>query len=211
MKNRNHDDDDDEIEDGATLRTPLALMDGRDGRRVFLTDTVRFDENDQPHFLRATDETDARAAARDARDEMIRRAENAWCDARRKKPPSDDDDDGDDDGERRGADAQGIADARQAAYDAYVRRLTNAWRTPTRDFAEPDTVTRPEDLARRHLRTDPDDDAQARRDAAYRNYTTRLTEAWKNPPGVARAERGRTDPRAASRIERQGEQWRGGR
>jgi hypothetical protein len=71
-------DDDEQVEDGRTVRTPMMLMDGRDGR-VFISDTVRY-ENGQPHFLRATDEAvrDARAAARDARDEMIRRAEDAW-------------------------------------------------------------------------------------------------------------------------------------
>jgi hypothetical protein len=43
------DDDDDEIEDGRTVRTPMMLMDGRNGR-VFLRDTVRF-EDGQPHFV----------------------------------------------------------------------------------------------------------------------------------------------------------------
>jgi hypothetical protein len=110
-------------------------------------------------------------------------------------------------------------------------RLQDAWRSPPnclgRDGALPDMGTRPEELMRRHTRTEPDDDAQARRDRAYRDYTTRISEAWKNPPGVSRAEnaivgagprlmvveptRGRTDPSAASRIERQAEQWRGGR
>ena len=52
---------------------------------------------------------------------------------------------------------------------------------------------------RRHLRTEPDDNAQGRRDAAWAAYRDRLGNAW------------RTDPRAATAIERQGEQWRGGR
>ena len=79
-------DDDEQVEDGRTVRTPMMLMDGRNGR-VFLSDTVRFDENHQPHFVRAADETDARAAARDAREEMIDRATSAWrnpLDAHRK-------------------------------------------------------------------------------------------------------------------------------
>jgi hypothetical protein len=215
---------DDEVEDGRSVRTPLYLM-----------DAVRFEDH-QPHFVRAVDAAvrDARAAARDARDEMIGRAENAWrtpLDARR-KPPDDDDDDDDDERERRSDDARSVADARAAAtaaYDAMCARLRDAWRTPARDFAEPDLGTRPEDLLlmRRHLRTEPDDDAQARRDRAYRDYTTALSEAWKNPPGVTRAEnaivgagprsmvveptRGRTDPSSSTRIERQGEAWRGGR
>jgi hypothetical protein len=88
--------------------------------------------------------------------------------------------------------------------------------------------TRPEDLMRmrRHLRTDPDDDAQARRDRAYQDYTTRLSEAWKNPPGVMRPQPAKValgptgfveavtsaDPAArAAAIERQGEAWRYGK
>jgi hypothetical protein len=83
-----------------------------------------------------------------------------------------------------------------------VRRLENAWRSPpARDAAEPDIGSPPGELIRQHMRTDPDDDAQARRDRAYQDYTTRLSEAWKGAaPGAA-----------ASQIERQGERWRGGR
>jgi hypothetical protein len=90
MKNRNRDgyhfDDDDEVEDGATLRTPMMVMDGREGR-VFLSDTVRF-EDGQPHFLRAVDATSkssnladldtARDAARAARDVWIADMSEAW-------------------------------------------------------------------------------------------------------------------------------------
>jgi hypothetical protein len=50
--------DDEEVEDGRTVRTPMLIM---DGNRVNLTDTVRFDDHG-PHFVRATDE-----AVRDAR------------------------------------------------------------------------------------------------------------------------------------------------
>jgi hypothetical protein len=44
-----------------------------------------------------------------------------------------------------------------------------------------------------------DDDAQGRRDAAWAQYRDRLQSAW------------RTNPNAATQIERQGEQWRGGK
>src|SRR5262249_27181165 len=102
----------------------------------------------------------------------------------------------------------------------YVKRLTDAWRTPARDPAQ---GSKPEELMRRHVRTDPDDDAQARKDASWEAYREQLGNAWKNPPGVTRAETAilgggprsvvvkRADPSGATRIERQGEQWRGGR
>jgi hypothetical protein len=93
-------------------------------------------------------------------------------------------------------------DARTATRDAYfemVKRAENAWRTPIRDAAEPDLASRPEEVMRHHLRTEPDENAQARRDAAWAQYRDQLGNAWK------------TDPRAATAIERQGERWRGGR
>jgi hypothetical protein len=90
--------------------------------------------------------------------------------------------------------------------------MNDAWRTPKPDAAEA--------LLRRHLRG-PDDDgapdpgdigaverrrltergaeAQRERDRAWTRYRDNLANAWK------------TDPRAATRIERQGERWRGGR
>jgi hypothetical protein len=43
------------------------------------------------------------------------------------------------------------------------------------------------------LRTEPDDNAQARRERAYRNYCDELSRAW---------QRGRTDPRAATAVGR---------
>jgi hypothetical protein len=85
---------------------------------------------------------------------------------------------------------------RTAAYDAMVRRLQDAWRLRPKDAAEPDAGT---ELLRRHLRTEPDDNAQARRDAAWARYRDQLGRAWQADPGRATA------------IERQGEQWRGGR
>ena len=84
---------------------------------------------------------------------------------------------------------------------AWIKQTCDAWRTPSRDAAEPDLGSRPEEVMRmrRHLRTEPDDDAQARRDAAWAQYRDQLGNAWK------------IDPRAATAIERRGEQWRGGR
>src|SRR6516165_5286139 len=92
------DDVPDIIPDGATLRVPL-----------YLHDAARRFQGHQPGYRGTKD-----AAVRDAREQMIRRAENAWrMDARRKKPDDDEDDDEDNsnDHSRRGA-----ADARGAYY-----------------------------------------------------------------------------------------------
>jgi hypothetical protein len=182
MKNRNsyHFDDDEEVEDGRSVRVPMLIM---DSSRVNLTDTVRFDA-DGPHFLRA-------AASESSNFEDV-------------ESPS-------------LGDVRTARDAVRAARDQWIADMCDAWkRPPTRDASQPDLGSRPEDLMRmrRHLRGDPDDDAQARRERAYQDYTTTISEAWKNPPGVARAEnallgadpksmvaeptRGRTDPRAAA-------------
>jgi hypothetical protein len=75
----------------------------------------------------------------------------------------------------------------------YLANLQDAWRTPHRDAAEPDSSSPP--VMRRHLEPD---NAQARRDAAWASYRDRLSQAW-------------CDPRSATAIERQGERWRGGR
>jgi hypothetical protein len=73
----------------------------------------------------------------------------------------------------------------------YLAGLQDAWRTPPHiDAAEPDNSS-PAAVLRRHLRTEPDDDAQARRDRAWADYCDRVSNAW------------RTDPRAATAVERQ--------
>ena len=89
-----------------------------------------------------------------------------------------------------------VRDARTAARDAretWIKDLTSAWkRTPsTYDAGEPDAG---EVLLKRHLRSEPDDNAQALRERAYQNYCDELSRAW---------QRGRTDPRAATAVERQ--------
>jgi hypothetical protein len=67
-----------------------------------------------------------------------------------------------------------------------------------RDAAGPDL--------RRHMRTEPDDDAQARRDAAAAEYAANLSNAWKtNPKPSPMARPNGRDPQAL------GENWRGGR
>jgi hypothetical protein len=78
---------------------------------------------------------------------------------------------------------------------------------------------------RRHLRTESNESAQARRDAAYAEYRSNLEHAWRNPPGVTPPQPahiapgpqgtveavGKADPRArAAAIEREAEKWRHG-
>jgi hypothetical protein len=58
------------------------------------------------------------------------------------------------------------------------------------------------ELVRSHLTTESTAAAQAERDRVWEDYRQRLSTAWQTR---------QTNPRAASAIERQGEQWRGGR
>ena len=110
-------------------------------------------------------------------------------------------------------DARSTADARTAARDAYlemVRRAESAWRQPMdqngpggplwshRDAAEPDNSSPPE-VMRAHLRGNEPDNVAEIKERAWAQYRDNLQNAWK------------TDPRAATAIERQGERWRGGR
>jgi hypothetical protein len=92
-------------------------------------------------------------------------------------------------------------DARRAAQDArneYIRTSTDAWRRtpPTNDAFEPDAA---EELRRHHLR-EPDDNSQARRERAYRDYVSQLSNAWRNPSE-------RTDPGAALTIEKRRQRY----
>jgi hypothetical protein len=111
-------------------------------------------------------------------------------------------------------DLDAARDAAQAARDRWIADMCSAWKRPlARDAAEPDAA---EQLLARHLGK-PDDEgapdpgniraverrrlteAQRERDLAWIRYRDNLANAWK------------TDPHAATAIERQGERWRGGR
>ena len=202
--------DDPVVEDGGSVRVPMMLCDSLAGYR--------------PGFVQLSDE---QIKARwENRDEMIRKAQDSWrgpiarpietataredesarwkdlADGRRRKPPDDDEDDDDDD-------TNDVRAPARKARDAYVRQLQDAWRTPApdrltsgksiRDGAEPDNSSS------RFVRgSDDPDGAQAKRDQAYEEYAASITQAWKNPPGAA-------PPAPASRVERIGEQTRGGR
>jgi hypothetical protein len=111
------------------------------------------------------------------------------------------------------ASKSGKLDARTAARDAYlemVRHAESAWRRPVdqngpgvpfwshRDAAEPDNSSPPE-VMRAHLRGDEPDNVAEIKERAWAQYRDDLQNAWK------------TDPHAATAIQRQGERWRGGR
>jgi hypothetical protein len=193
-------DDDGEVEDGRGVRVPMMLCDGY-----------------RPGYVQVSDaHIEMR---RRARAEMIDRATQAWVDGgrvRHREPRDDYDEDNlrRERDRRRNYDARGrvndaaaydIADAaRTASYLAMCQRLQDAWKSRPADAAQPDMSSRPEELMSYHLRTEPDEPAaaQARRDRAWAAYKDQLSTAWM---------RGRTDPREADVIERQGEKWRGGR
>jgi hypothetical protein len=67
-------------------------------------------------------------------------------------------------------------DRRERAYDEYVERITNAWKTPQR--AEQDACESARDAV---FGQDAAQASQAVRDAAYADYVRRLTNAWRNP------------------------------
>ena len=88
-----------------------------------------------------------------------------------------------------------VRDAQRMARDArqtWIRGLQDAWRTPHKDASEPDAA---EAFLKSHLRTEPDDNARARRDRQYAEYCDRIANAW------------RTNPQAANAVERQRRQW----
>jgi hypothetical protein len=79
-----------------------------------------------------------------------------------------------------------------------VKRAESAWRTPTRDFAQPDLGSRPEELRRRANpgETDPDRAGAVERrleiERAPRNRE--LSTAWQTPRSTRSWEREPADP-----------------
>jgi len=250
------DDDDDVLADGESVKVPLYLTDAHDDDEL-----ATFDAADHRSGFRLTSDAE-RAAVADARDEMIRRMCDAWrgpqrdaADARRKRRLPDDDDDPDENNDEpegsggqynRQYEARGRIgksalshevdgrDGARAARDEYVRRLTDAWRSPgggqlstsPRDAAEPDLGSTPEELAlRSHLfgapglrqPSDPDVDPSE----TMRGHLGELSEQvqrsrdreWSRyRDNLQNAWRGgRTDPRTAPAREREIEEWKGGR
>ena len=165
-------DDEDVLDDFDPAYFPRRVYkDGRGPRvRLMLTDSAPPDASmHRPHQIVATDSVelrDAERAARAAYDERSFRLENSWRGpATPMLPP--------------------LRDG-QSARDAYIERITNAYRTPTgrndpaddiaalqRRWASPGATPGP---GRR-----PAQDAGPRSDAdqAYEEYSARLQGAWK--------------------------------
>jgi hypothetical protein len=173
------DDDDDRrvARDGEAVHCPIHLMDGRQREvAAFAIDMANMALH-QPGFRTADGVTsysssEARDAARSARDAWIADMSSAWrTDARRKKngngdPDEPDEDDLDREQDRRSRSAADAQQARDAAYRQMVDRLGGAWRTPARDARdarEPDAAEQllphndPAGAMRRHMSgaTDP--------------------------------------------------------
>jgi hypothetical protein len=179
--------DDYEVEDGQSVRVPVMVCDSRRPGYVNWK---------QIHERRLA--TEARLLA----------------DAKRK--PRDDDPDnnnGDDPDEIASLEDKSLMDIRRPsieARDAYVASLSSAWRNATprqltnskqTDAAEPDNSSSAE-VMRRHLHGDDPKDVQAKRDAAYAEYSASISNAWKSVPA-------QNTLRAASGIERLREQTAG--
>jgi hypothetical protein len=199
---------DDIVEDGGSVRVHAMLCDSamaghRPGywvRPMALSDLDR---------LRAMQ---ARSDASDARQEMIDRAAEAWRGERKVELSQD------------SSSSPSIRAPSIKARDAYVTSLADAWRTPfslprgKRDSASgpgPAATAPPTLRPRAPERPVPGDGAEpdnstpieelaARREATFQEYSTMISNAWRNPPG-------RRDPGAAGRIERTREVVHGGR
>ena len=92
-----------------------------------------------------------------------------------------------------------------AAYDEMVKRATNAWRRPARDFAEPDMGTRPEELELMRRPSEPDPNAA--------NAVERELETWqgRDPAELARDVEARRRAVHAEFCNTLSNAWRGGR
>jgi hypothetical protein len=192
--------DDFMVPDGGSVKVRMATMDSTQ-RRI-----AEIFAGHRPGFAQLTDAQIAQRAR--VRDAWIKQLNDAWRTDARKKRNDDDENDDEDENSNDRARRRGAADARMAARDAYVKRLTNAWRTPARDYenARISPPTDPgdpnENLVRQHISTETNAAAQARRDRIWEDYKNNLGNAWKQ---------GSTDPAAATAIEQQAEQWRGGK
>jgi Arc/MetJ-type ribon-helix-helix transcriptional regulator len=205
--------DTDIARDGEVVRRPIHLMDS-------LQRAITGVDQHTRGYRSSTSETvrDAQRAARNSRDAYVRNLSTAWDAKKRRQPPDDDDkedvegNEGQDvtDPEQVGRSALSVDAARRVANDSYRKmcdRLASAWRTSDHNAAA--YLRQPEPRLEPHFpRSDepvqsflrkPDGDAQARKDAEYKKRCQDLENAW------------RTDPKEASKIERQGEIWRHGK
>jgi hypothetical protein len=155
---------DDEIDpvarDGEFIRVPVMMCDSLAGYRRGYAPAQLIGH--QPGFVRLTDQQVAERAR--ARAAWVRDLSDPWRTDGKRRKPDPDEENGEENGENgdddENNDRRSASDARAAAYDGYVKRLTTAWRGPNKqlDVAQPDLGSRPEELMRRGTegRTDPD-------------------------------------------------------
>jgi hypothetical protein len=157
------------VPEGGSVRTPL-----------FLVDAVRFDENRQPYFVRASDGADlnladhqpgyrlatdaARVASSTARQEMIDKATSAFRTRRRRDDEDDEEDEEEDD-----------------RYKTEVEGSEGQNRTNPRRIGVSSLTVRSDDS--RSLA-----DARARARASYDAMCSRLRSAWRTPARDAGAQ-----------------------
>ena len=96
-----------------------------------------------------------------------------------------------------------VRDARSSARAAWIRQMADAWNQspPSRDAAARPDLDPDDDPGARmrgHLQTESNEESQRRRDAAWGAYKDQLANAWMM---------GRTNPQAATAVERQRRQW----
>jgi hypothetical protein len=168
--------DDPVIEDGHSVRVPVMICDTAGHRPGYANADLNWK---QLADLRRV--TEARLQT---------------LDAKRRRPPDDDDDD-----DKEIASLEDVRRPSIEARNAYVRSLSDAWRYPA-----PVQLTAGKPFPSRDGKNaadpDPEDSPQAKRDAAYAEYSASISNAWKNVPA-------QNNPRAASGIERLREQTAG--
>jgi hypothetical protein len=167
-----------------TIRCPVMLM---DAARWYQPHYVS-DGTSKSGRLSDTALRDARTATRNARDEYIARLIDVW------RWP-----------DKNSGDIENAWERGDVPYSNPRSQNGQQPDNSRRDIAkEPDTELLHGDPGaemRRHLRTEPGNQAQRERDRVWEDHWNRLSSAWQT---------GQTDPRRATAIERQ-ERWRGGR
>jgi hypothetical protein len=137
----------------------------------------------RPRFADVTDEA-ANQRAVESYEAHERWLSDAWRtpSGQMQQPPVNGNGDGDDEDDN---DPDAVA---EAARQAYIDRVSNAWRTPvgkaaaSRAIAGPSGATAVEAQRRRwNAESAAKDAALADRDVAYNEYIHRLTTAWKRP------------------------------
>jgi hypothetical protein len=199
-KKRRRDPDDDEIDDGRGVRTPMLAMDTKpkpvkwispisDAEAKAITDAHA--RAHQPHYLSSTSRevVDAQARARESRLQWLDRTRTAWRPPNSYIPPTPT------------PTTVGVSDRAKAiaAREAKIRTMCDAWRTPTPVLDNPGYL-QPQTPERQRLwgamraagaRVDgpqPDPAAvQARRDAQFAQRCRDLENAWRSPAAAANA------------------------